>query len=223
VVVERLALGVDADFAAPRSWCDRLPQPANVRGWCSRTMTGRVMLRRGSPRRRGGWPLPVIGSSCPNTPRCIAQSLQPLAAAGPARFYGDEAHRLVWPGRRCRAVRLWRCAIARKPGGLSPFGGPRGSRCSADHRGRCGPGWRRCVPGRLAGRTHRGRGRGRRDDLGEIGPCTSRPGELHFFHVMPYLPSLLEPSTDLGLRVRRACSASAGHRAADRRLAPIRL
>ena len=220
LVTERLALGVDADFRCPAV----LVRPASAAGKCAGVILSHddrqcyAAARITDAARRlaaaGYW---VI---VPEHASVHAQSLQPLGVADQPSFYGDEAGRLYGPadavGRPPLALRVCEDLAAFRY---------LASRAEVDAAqivvaGSGVGGVDACLAALLEDRIA---------GVAAVDVTTMRdwavnvaPGELHFFHLMPYLPSLLTRDR-LGLRLRRPGSASAGRRAADRRLAANRL
>jgi len=194
VVVEQLALGVDDAFRCPAV----LVRPAAGGGKCAGIVLSHddrqsyAAARITEAARRlaasGYW---VI---VPEHASVHPQSLQPLAAAETPRFYGDEAHRLYGPadavGRPPLALRVAENLAAFRY---------LASRAEVDAAqivlaGAGLGGVDACLAALLEERIA---------GVAAVDLTTWRdwslhvaPGELHFFHVMPYLPSLLSV-TDL--------------------------
>ncbi|MCU0979193.1 MAG: hypothetical protein MUF25_08505 [Pirellulaceae bacterium] len=189
LVTERLALGVDADFRCPAV----LVRPASPAGKCAGVIlshddrqcyaTARITDAARRLAAAGNWVL------VPEHASVHAQSLQPLGVADQPSFYGDEAGRLYGPadavGRPPLALRVCEDLAAFRY---------LASRAEVDAAqivvaGSGVGGVDACLAALLEERIA---------GVAAVDVTTMQdwavnvaPSELHFFHLMPYLPSLL--------------------------------
>jgi dienelactone hydrolase len=189
LVTERLALGVDADFRCPAV----LVRPASSTGKCAGVIlshddrqcyaTARITDAARRLAAAGYWVM------VPDHASVHAQSLQPLGVADQPSFYGDEAVRLVGPaeavGRSPLALRVCEdLAAFRYLAGRAEV-----DAAQIVVAGSGVGGVDACLAALLEDRIA---------GVAAADVTTMRdwalnvaPHELHFFHLMPYLPSLL--------------------------------
>ncbi len=188
LVTERLALGVDADFRCPAV----LVRPASQTGKCAGVIlshddrqcyaTARITDAARRLAAAGYWVM------VPEHASVHAQSLQPLGVADQPSFYGDEAGRLYGPadavGRPPLALRVGEnLAAFRYLAGCAEV-----DAAQIVVAGSGVGGVDACLAALLEDRIA---------GVAAVDVTTLRdwavhvaPHELHFFHLMPYLPSL---------------------------------